>query len=66
MVVKGIVYFPSGGRRGSTARTCDLWGRLLQGEQQSHGCRWLGGLAGDGGGWHEEAAIAGAVWWLVR
>lgn len=30
-----IVYFPQGGRHGVAARTRDLWGRLLQGEQQS-------------------------------
>lgn len=64
--VRSIVYLPQRGPRAPAARTCDLWGRLLQGEQQSVAAVGWGGLAGDGGGWHEEAAIAGAVWWLVR
>lgn len=62
LVERGIVYFAQGGRPRLVARTCDLWGRLLQGEQQSAAARLEEVVAG----WHEETAIAGTVWWLVR
>ena len=35
MVVKCIVYLPRGRLSPPYLRTCDLWGRLLQGEKQS-------------------------------
>lgn len=55
MVVRGKVYFPRGDGRQLNPRTCDLWGRLLQGEQQSTAVVGWGGLA-DSGGWHGEAS----------
>lgn len=52
VVVVSIVYFRQGGRHGLRARTSDLWGRLLQGEQWSTAAVGWAGRRVDGGGWH--------------